>query len=261
MNRARAGFPTVMLKYDLLSHLRRGIIGAYALVTLLYVLLLIYLPTEARAVVTLILLYTDTTALGFFFVGAIVQWEREERVYEGLFVTPLSPMRFIAVRAASLILIAVVVSGIISVAGVGVQRLDPLPLAVGLIGTSLIFIFLGIYLSVRTSGINSYFVVATAVMAPLFVPVLEVLRIWTHPLLGLLPTGAAVRLLEAGLGMSSYAVGFTWLEIGSGAGPLAVNAFDLWAAAAVLCLWAVGSAVLARRGFLTYILHTVGEEE
>jgi fluoroquinolone transport system permease protein len=251
----------VLLKYDLLSHLRRGIVGAYVLVTLLYMAILIYIPSEARAVVTLIILYTDTTALGFFFVGAIVQWEREERVYEGLFVTPLRPLRFIAVRAVSLLVIAVAVSGIISVTGAGVQGIDPAPLAAGVIGSSLVFIFLGIYLSVRTNGVNSYFVVATAVMAPLFLPALEILRIWTHPLLGLLPTGAAVRLMEAGLGMSSYAAGLLRVGGTTVARGSAESAIDLWSAAAVLCIWTAASAVLAHRGFHSYILHTVGEEE
>lgn len=237
-----------LLGYEFVSHLRRGIVGVYLFISLIYIVLLLQLPLKLKAGAALILLFTDTTVLGFFFVGAVMQWEREERIFEGLFVTPLRPVSFICVRVVSLTIISLAAGLVIALVGAGPGRIRLVSLLSGMLLSSVFFTLFGIALAVRTSGVNSYFISATALTAPLFLPLLEVIGLWGHPLLILLPTGAALRLLQRGLSVPAG----SW---SSAAGiPLAI------AAAGILLLWTAAAFILALSWFKRFILERIGEE-
>jgi fluoroquinolone transport system permease protein len=185
------------LKSDFLLFFRRGIIPVYIVLTLLYLLLLWFLPSSFRARAASFLIFTDTSALGFFFVGAVVQWEKREKIYDGLFVTPFSPENFLLLRSAVLTLISMLVSLVLLMAAAdsAVIRSGTLLLSCAAIFLgSLFFTAFGIAVAVSTDKVNSYFIKAIVLFIPFALPFISLVGLWWNNWFLLLPTGAMVQL-------------------------------------------------------------------
>jgi fluoroquinolone transport system permease protein len=197
------------LRSDLKLFFRRGIIPVYIIMLLLYLVLLFLLPAPLRGRAAALLVFTDTSALGFFFVGAAVQWEKRERVYEGLFVTPFNPRSFVLARTLGLTGISFIVSSVLLLANAAFEGFSPellrgLPAAAaGAALGALFFTFFGISVAVITRGINSYFITAVALFMPFALPVISLTGFWWRDWLLLLPSGAMAHLLSSGLGLAS----------------------------------------------------------
>lgn len=187
---------------DLLLLFRRGIIPAYLVMLALYLVLLFFLPPALRPRVAALLVFTDTGALGFFFVGAAVQWEKRERVYEALFVTPFTPGGFLLIRATALTAVSLAVSLALIAAGLGpgISAAGLLTAGGGAAMGALFFTFFGTIVAVITRGVNSYFMTAVALFIPFAVPFATLAGLWWNDMLLLLPSGAMVQLLSSGLG-------------------------------------------------------------
>ncbi len=194
---------------DLILFFRRGIIPVYIVMLFLYLVLLCLLPSPFRGRATALLLFTDTSALGFFFVGAAVQWEKRERVYEGLFVTPFHPRSFVLLRAFGLTGISFAVSSVLLLANAVFGGLSPglLIAAAGAGLGALFFTFFGIIVAVITGGINSYFITAIALFMPFAIPFISLTGFWWRDWLVILPSGAMAHMLSSGLGLVSASAG------------------------------------------------------
>ncbi len=189
---------------DLMLFFRRGIIPVYFVMLFLYLVFLYFLPSPFRSRATAILVFTDTSALGFFFVGAVVQWEKRERVYEGLFVTPFHPRSFVLIRAFGLTAISFVISAVLLLSTALRGGLSPglLTAAAGTGLGALFFTFFGISVAVITRGINSYFITAVGLFIPFSVPFISLTGFWWSDWLVILPSGAMAHMLSSGLGLT-----------------------------------------------------------
>ena len=96
--------------HDMRFQARHGFFVAYLIVCIMYILFLRFLPIEIRPVVLAVIIFSDTSVLGAFFIGGIILLEKEQRIHGGIFTTPLTPVEYIISKAAALTVTAVIMS-------------------------------------------------------------------------------------------------------------------------------------------------------
>ena len=183
------------LRCDILFQFRHGFYYAYLFVTIVYILALLNLPESFRPLVTIFLLFTDTTILGFVFIGGIVLLEKGQNILESLFVTPLRLHEYFLSKLLSLTLLSLLSSLTIVLSTHGLFRHLALFTA-GLALSSCFFTLLGFILVVRAKHVNDYFAKALGVGILVCPPLLGLLSITNSPLLYIFPSQATLLLLR-----------------------------------------------------------------
>ncbi len=186
------------LHFDIRLQWRRGLYVAYLVVILFYTAALHQIPFPGRQLGTVVLLFIDSSMLGFFFLGALVQWEREEHLYEALFTTPFSPAHFLLCRTLSLSLLTLAMSLVLVGFSVGLPA-HPLQLAAGVFGGAAFFVFFGYPLALKTRNIIAYFLTASLYSLPLVLPMLELFGVLRSTWFLVLPTGGMLALIRIGV--------------------------------------------------------------
>lgn len=187
------------LRRDLRLQWRHGFWLAYAFVCLSYVLVLQLFGPGLRELLTTLVVFSDPAVLGFFFIGGLMLLERGDGTLDGAFASPLGVGEWIAAKLASLTLLALAASFAIALPlCAGCVR--PLWLVAAVIPTSTCFVLVGIVAGTRCSTVNRYLLGGGLMSLPLLVPMLAPLGIVDLPVFDLLPAGAALELLEIGLG-------------------------------------------------------------
>jgi fluoroquinolone transport system permease protein len=187
-----------LLKKEITLQWRQGFWLVYFVVAILYVIVLLNVPMEKRMMVSLILILTDTTMLGIFFIGALVLLEKQQSVIQSLFVTPLEPSEYIWAKTLSLSLIAVAMSILIYLP-VWQFSTYSLWLLITVIVTAGTFAMLGLGLAAGVNTINQYFGIQMGVSMLLLLPLLPYLLLDQHPAFIVLPYIASLDLMLGAL--------------------------------------------------------------
>ena len=119
-----------MVRWDVRLQRRYGLYAVYAVVTVAYALALQLVPEGFRADALVLVVFSDPVVLGFYFIAALVLFEKGDGVLDALVTSPLSTRVYLASKAISLTLLAVLASLVLAVATVG-TGFDPAPLMVG----------------------------------------------------------------------------------------------------------------------------------
>lgn len=197
------------IRFDMLFQYRHGFYLAYGFVTLFYAVVLMLLPEPVKIQVLPLILFTDISVLGFFFIGGILLLEKDQNSIEALFVTPLKAIEYLLAKYVSLSVIATVATMLLYVL---VHRefsfLPELLLIVWL--NMFLYTFVGIALVANVKTVNDYFVVGVPVGIVLFIPLLSHFDIWNAPFLYLLPTLPTLDILFGRGNISAYAIMICW---------------------------------------------------
>jgi len=189
---------SVALRYDVLFQFRHGFYYAYGLITLFYSVALIFVPMAYKDFVLVFLLFTDTTILGFFFVGGMMILEKGQGVYDGLFVTPLKTIEFFFSRVLSLTLLALIVSFIIILSAKGIPY-NLLIFILAVILSSSLFTLVGMAIASKAKTVNGYFITSIGYTMILVFPMLDYLHLYSSKFFMIIPTASALFLLEVSL--------------------------------------------------------------
>lgn len=188
-----------LIKHDLRLQWRYGIHIAYGAVVALYAVTLV----SARAVVpdwlVAFLIYSDPSALGFFFLGGLMLLERNEGARGALAVSPMSARVYLASKALTLTAIAMVAVVALGVARGGVQNWGLLLCTVVL--TSVFFIGIGAMIAMHLRTVNAYLIGSALMLTPLIAPGLLAF-------LDPMPIGAAIIPAVSQLRLMLVALGF-----------------------------------------------------
>ena len=187
------------MQRDLRLAWRQGLWLAYAVVCLAYVLVLQLFAPELRGLLTVLVVFSDPSVLGFFFIGGLMLLERNEGTLYGAFASPLRVEDWMLAKLGSLTALALAASFAIALplCGGGVR---PLWLAAAVIPTSTCFVLVGIIAGTRFSTVNRYLIGGGVLSMPLLLPMLAPLGIVDTPAFDLLPSAASLDLLDVGLG-------------------------------------------------------------
>ncbi len=217
---------------DLRFQYRHGFYFVYAIILGVYIILLRNLPDDFVQPVAILLILSDAAVLGFFFIGGILLLERGQGILDALFITPLRPREYLVAKAVSLSLLALLASLAILLGGVG-SPYSIMPVIAGVGLTSSLFILFGCILGLKATSVNGYFAIATAVLFPLFLPLLGFFDIYHSFLWPLVPTHSCIVLTSA------------YFEY--------IPAAGLLRALLILVIWNGIFAIIAQRSFSDYL--------
>lgn len=185
------------IKYDIKFQVRHGFYHAYLLLTVIYIAGLRMVPGDYRPAVSSLVVFTDPSVLGFFFIGGMVLLEKGQNTLESLFVTPLKVSEYILSKVVSLTMLSLLTSLAIAFFSRGaVFNVFWFVLGVGL--SSVLFTLMGFALAARAKSLNHYFLYSFP-LAILFLPLLEYLGMWDAWLFFLLPAKPALILIDGAM--------------------------------------------------------------
>lgn len=223
-----------MLRWDVRLQVRYGFYAVYAVLTAVYVVGIRLAPEGLRPTLATLAVFGDPAFLGFYFVGAVVLFEKGDGVVEALATSPLRGSEYLASKALSLSLLATIASvAVVTFANGPSFRVGHL--LAGVVLTSVLMVLVGFVAVARFDSLNAYFLTSLGYLVPTALPLLDFLGIASHPALYLVPTQASLVLLGGAFHplapwQTAYAVGY------------------LLACIAV-------AAVLARRAYRVHVLH------
>ncbi len=143
---------------DIRFQFKYGFYFLYLVFTILYISLLYLLPSEWRNQGAVLMVFSDPAAMGLFFMGAIVLFEKGERVLDSIAVSPVKPIEYVVSKLVSIALISTAVGLLIGFGG-GVIS-NPLLFVTGVFFGSCLFSAVGLMVAANITTLNQ-FIVAT----------------------------------------------------------------------------------------------------
>jgi len=180
---------------DIKFQYRYGFYFIYVIIVLFYIILLSFLPEEWRSKTIAIILFMDPAALGYFFIGGIILLEKNERVLDVLFVSPLKTWEYIIAKALSLGFISVLVGAVIAFVGLGTKVNMPVLVLSLLMGSSL-YTFVGLAAGVKAKTVNQFMVITIPAEILLSTPPIVLLFGVKSTFLEVMPGSLVLRLFQ-----------------------------------------------------------------
>lgn len=142
---------------DIRQQYKYGFYALYTLFTLVYITVLRILPMPWKELCTTTLIFSDPVLIGLMFMGAIILFEKSEKVMQALAVSPISIHAYILSKVISIGLISLL-SGVLIALFSGMEH-SYTHLAVGIMLGSALFTLVGISLSAFISTMNNFMLI------------------------------------------------------------------------------------------------------
>ncbi len=153
---------------DIRFQFRYGFYFIYAVFSLLYVGMLFAFPQSWREQAALLMIFTDPAAMGLFFMGAIVLFEKSERVLNSIAVSPIKPFEYVLSKLVSIGLIASLVACVIGFSAGIVQA--PLKFILAVFLCSCLFSSAGLIIACKISTLNQFIIASVPAEILIVVP-------------------------------------------------------------------------------------------
>ncbi len=143
---------------DIRIQYKYGFYLLYLFFSIFYIAVLSAFPEGWREKAAILMIFTDPAAMGLFFMGAIVLFEKSERVLNSIAVSPLKTFEYVLSKLLSLSVISTLVGLIIGLAAGIVSR--PVLFIPSVFLCSCLFSSVGLIVACKISTLNQ-FVIAT----------------------------------------------------------------------------------------------------
>jgi len=191
-----------------------GFYFLYMVFTLMYVLLLHIFPVDWRTKAAMLMIFSDPAAIGFFFMGAILQLEKDENTLQSISVSPVRKHEYVLSKLCSLGSIGTLVALCIGLTGNMLG--NPLLFITTVFVGSCLFSAVGMVIATKTRTLNQFIVATIPFELIINVPAFAYLFGWDHPLMLLHPGSCIMelclygnRVVLASLSLSIWTVGVT----------------------------------------------------
>lgn len=184
-----------MVIHNVVFQFKHGFYLVYLIISLSYVALLRMLPYSFAQKVFSLIIFSDISFLGLFFIGAIIFLERDQGIMQALFVTPLRITEYILSEVFSLAFLSLIMGMLIGFLRFGLS-FSALPIVLATFLASTLFTLFGIAIAVKQRRITSYFVICFFLIAPFFLPLLSYFDIYNSRVLQIFPTAVFLNLLD-----------------------------------------------------------------
>lgn len=181
--------------HDIRFQWRHGFYGVYVLVCALYLLLLHFIAEGYKETVTMLLTFSDPSALGLIFAGGIVLLERDQGIHDSLFVTPIRLLEYLLAKAVSLSLLSLTAAWAIHFFSLGAP-MSPFHFSFGVLLTSGFFTLLSIGVVVRSQSINGFILLSQLYALPFTLPLLGLFGVGDTLIYRVFPTEGSLLLLK-----------------------------------------------------------------
>lgn len=226
-----------VVRLDLRLQWRYGAIMAAMAAAAAWVGVLNKVPERALPVAVPLIVFLDSALLGFFFLPAMVLFEKGERTLPALMATPLRFGEYLTSKLATFAGLALASAAVVAVGGRGV-RFDPLALAAGVLLLSVLSSLISLIAVARFDAITRYLVWVPLPTSPLALPLLDFFGVLHSPLFWGIPTHGALRLIGGAFG--------------------SVTTFQVTAAVVSQMAWIAALVPVARWAFQRHVFGTIG---
>lgn len=178
-------------KADVLFQWKQGFYGIYFVLTLVYILLLRHVPQSWLRYALPMIVYSDPSVLGMFFIGGIILLEREQGILDLMTIIPMETAIYLISKILSLTLIGLLSTYAI-ILSLNLEDINSLLLVISLLLTSVFYTSLGILISTKVQSVNGYFVKIVPWTLVLILPCLLYPR---FDILAVCPSYASLKLV------------------------------------------------------------------
>lgn len=187
------------VKADILFQFKHGFYTIYVVLAFLYMIVLSFLGDNAKSIVLPILIYTDPSVLGMFFIGGIVLLEKEQGILSLLYITPLKVIEYIISKLLTLSIISLLAGLIITFVTYSGKVLF-FQLIIGILLSSILFTLIGFIIATHSKTVNDYFVKVIPWMIIFIIPCLSLIPNTFIPkyiyyILNLIPSVATLKIV------------------------------------------------------------------
>jgi fluoroquinolone transport system permease protein len=229
------------LRLELTLQVRQKFVHAGIFSGLIWLAVLLPMPPGLRPVAEPYVLVGDISIIGFFFIGGIVFFEKQERTIGAIVSTPLRFWEYLAAKLIVLVLISLFVALTVATISSGLDY-DLGRVVVGVVLGTLVMLLVSFISSLPFASATDWFLAATIPLMVLSLPILFYSGVWPNPVLYLVPSQGPLLLLGSAFGQVALA---PWQMVYAVLYPIVCVAGLCWAAKA-----AFGHYVIERSGAL-----------
>ena len=191
--------------YNIKLQFRQGFYFAWIFITLLYITLLYFLPQNIKETILPLIMLSEPSTFAMIFTGAIVLMERDDKMFENLFITPLPVRTYIYSKMISITIPAALCTLLISGLS-GHFSLKLVLLLPAVILTTFFFVICGLILSASSRDIIS-FLGKIAIYGSIFIlTIFDYFGIFAGYFQYLLPSKGALVLISTAVGYKSHSL-------------------------------------------------------
>lgn len=183
------------LKTDFKFQVKQGFYVIYIILTIIYMVILSILPKDYLKIVLPILIFSDPSVVGFFFIGGIIMLEKLQGVINCLVVTPLRIKEYILSKVISLSMLAVVAGGAITLTSGYEGHINFIILGIGIFVISVFFVLVGIIAVVGCNTLNQYIIKMIPYMMFFMLPCLSIIGFKFSYVFTIFPSVAGLRII------------------------------------------------------------------
>lgn len=143
-----------LLHGDIRFQFKYGFYFLYLVFSILYISLIFSFPQAWREKAVVLLIFTDPAAMGLYFMGAIVLFEKSERVLDSVAVSPVKPYEYMLSKLFSIGVISVIVGFAIGFFSNAVDI--TMHLMLGIFLCSCLFSAVGLIKAVKSVSLNDF---------------------------------------------------------------------------------------------------------
>ena len=204
---------------DIRFQFKQGFYLVYVLITIMYLIILSFLPEDILSVGLPLVVFSDPSVLGLFFIGGIIMLEKMQGILSVLVVSPLRTIEYILSKVISLAFISVLAAFVIT----GFSHYGSanwLLVFISTVLTSGIFTLCGIMITAGCNTVNQYMIKTIPYMLLFVLPCFSLIGFPYSDLFTIIPSVAALRLmlgaytgipLYEAVGLIIYLVGMNYL--------------------------------------------------
>lgn len=181
-----------LICWDIKFQAKYGFYFLYTVISVIYLVILFAFPPVLRAKAAAVMIFSDPAAMGLFFMGAIILFEKSQKVTYALSVSPVKATEYVCSKMISIGIVSVVVAAVLA----GVAKADHIVLV--LAGTALasfIFTLCGIIVATKVESLNQFFLATVPIEVIAFVPALFYFLTDADEIFGCYPPNTCIDLI------------------------------------------------------------------
>ena len=183
-----------VFRADIRFQFKQGFYLVYVMLTFIYMIILAKFPPEWKELAVPLVVFSDPSMVGFFFIGAIVMLEKVQGVLQYVIVTPLRSIEYLLAKVLSLTILAISAATMI----VLVTYHEPLNwfiLIAGVTLTSSFFVLYGFIAAADCTTMNQYFIKMIPYMLLIVLPCFSLIGFPYSWIFNVFPSVAGLQLV------------------------------------------------------------------
>lgn len=182
------------IKSDIRFQIKQGFYLIYLIITVMYLITLSLVPENILNIALPLIVFSDPSVLGLFFIGGIIMLEKGQGIIQVLVVSPLKTSEYIISKVVSLSIISALAGILITLFGTNSYP-DWILLTISIFLTSSIFTLWGIMINAGCSNVNQYIIKTIPYMLLLVLPCFSLLGFKYSYLFYIFPSVSALKLM------------------------------------------------------------------